>query len=73
MADDADRADRDIQNEVASGIARARKNMLVQSLVPVQKCYWCTSPVTGAHVFCPDDSCAEDYAYEQRRKKEQGL
>lgn len=69
MADDADLATPFIENTVAAGIERAKH---YRRLVACGRCHYCSSDVAPSQVFC-NRGCADDWQYEQDRRKAQGL
>lgn len=74
MADEADRADRQVYETVDTQVS-AIMTLVKQArreLVPCNQCHWCTSPVAEGQLFCPDDSCAEDWAHHKQRRKDSG-
>lgn len=73
MADDADRAQKRIENIEAGGISICReKAARVRALIPKNVCYWCLSWVENGKVFC-DDGCMTDEAHDRLRRSDSGL
>lgn len=62
----ADQADVAAQNDFTEEILLRRKNALPAKTLPRGKCLNCEAPV--AHLYC-DDSCREDYEYQERVTK----
>lgn len=59
MADDADRADSRIEEVIADGIAKARRES--DSYLPsIGVCHWCESPVSHGRVSCSRE-CHHDH------------
>lgn len=63
--DDADRADKVINNTVADGLSAIRRS---PSLVPAGFCHFCGEAVQPSHLFC-DTDCRDDYDHMQARRK----
>lgn len=65
--DDADRAGEREEHEIALTIKAAIKP---PGPKPKGACYWCDEPTEAA--FCSAD-CRDDWEYDRKRKREQGL
>lgn len=66
MADDADRADDQIEKALQSYINKARKNT---GLIPTGVCYYCQEPVRPCALFCDGQDCRNDYDYEKKLRQ----
>lgn len=71
MADDADRAQPNIDNAVEDGLAEARRG-LGRDIQPTGQCYYCDAPVPENHLFC-DLDCSRAYDHEQELKRMAGV
>ena len=69
--DDADRAEDKIEASITDGIDHARYMLAKLKLAPCNACHYCGEWLKDGQLFC-DKLCAEDYSYEQERKKAQG-
>lgn len=63
--DDANRAEKRIEEVIADGISKARRT---PNLKPINRCYYCNEPVPSWRVFCGDE-CRDDWDWEQARKR----
>ena len=70
MTDEADRADSRIEQMIADGMARARRQ-LEHQLPSIGVGHWCESPVGAGRIFCSKE-CSEDYDYQKQRDKANG-
>lgn len=70
MADDADRADKRIEQMIEEGMERARRHQARQ-LPYIGSCYWCESIVPPGRVFCSKE-CSDDYDHMKQREKANG-
>lgn len=69
--DDADRAQPNIENAIADGMAKVRRQ-LESHLPSIGVCHWCESPVSGGRVFCSKE-CHQDHEHDRIRRKALGL
>lgn len=66
--DDADRADKRIEQMIEDGMARAKK---MDVRLPVTgKCHWCSEDVKG-RIFCSKD-CADDWERDHEARRRNG-
>lgn len=71
--DEADMADKAIEQQIASGIARAHKEAdKPQSLPYIGVCHWCESPVGAGRIFCSKE-CSDSHTHEAKRRRECGI
>lgn len=69
--DDADRAEERIENVIADGIARSKRE-LDRRFIAIGLCLWCESPVGNGVVFCSAE-CRDDKEHDMLRRKASGL
>lgn len=70
MMDDADRADERIQNMIADGMNKVRRDM-ERSLPSIGICHWCESPVGAGRIFCSKE-CSDDHEADRQARKRNG-
>jgi hypothetical protein len=62
MADDADRAQEQIEAELVHARSAAQTKL---KLLPIGRCYNCDEALRGRQLFC-DQECAEDFEKRER-------
>lgn len=75
MSDDADLAGELTEARDAAGVAYYTAESKRRALLPAGFCHYCGESVGAGLIFCPiaDNACAQDYEYEQARRKANGL
>ena len=68
MADDADRAQEQIEAELAHARSAAQTRL---KLLPIGHCHNCDEPLRGGQLFC-DHECAEDFEKRERAQAFRG-
>ena len=68
MADDADRAQEQIEAELAHARSAAQTRL---KLLPIGHCHNCDEPLRAAQLFC-DQECAEDFEKRERAQAFRG-
>ena len=68
MADDADRAQDQIEAELAHARSAAQTKL---KLLPMGQCHNCDEPLRGEKLFC-DQECAEDFEKRERAQAFRG-
>jgi predicted nucleic acid-binding Zn ribbon protein len=69
MADEADRADENIERQIQSALSKVRQN---RGLIPTGLCYYCQEPVRPSALFCDGEDCRNDFDYEQKLRQRNG-
>ncbi len=68
MSDDADRADKAIEDAVSDGIREARR---AHGMQPTGFCIYCGEAVKTNYLFCSSD-CSADWHHEQTMRRING-
>ena len=68
--DDVDRATPNIENMIADGMAKVRRE-LERSLPSIGVCHYCGTSVGGGRLFC-GLPCSKDWDAEQEARKRNG-